>query len=81
MAAGFVMRQVDIDAKTGEVVYEGEVNVPDTPLDKIGAMATLLVVAGVVDINDAANSLGLKPEDLIVEAQSWAAASGANNAD
>lgn len=81
MAAGFIMRQVDIDATSGKIVHESEIEIPDTPLDKIGVIATLLAVSGVVSVGDAANSVGLKPQDLIVEAQSWAAASGGSNAD
>lgn len=81
MAAGFIMRQVDIDATTKEVVYEAEVEIPDTPLDKLGALATLLAVSGLATVEDAANAAGLRPEDLIVEAQSWAVAQELNNAD
>lgn len=79
MTAGFTMRKVEVDASTGKVVNEEEIEIPDTPLDNIGAIATLLVVSGAITIEDAANAVGLQPEDLIVEAKSWAAAQELNN--
>lgn len=45
------------------------------PLDPVGALATLLVVVGTLDVQDAANAVGLTPDDLIAEAQAWAIAS------
>lgn len=48
------------------------------PLDATGALATLLVVTNTLAINDAANAVGLFPEDLIFEAESWAAAQDIN---
>jgi hypothetical protein len=42
------------------------------PLDPAGALATLLVVAGVLDLTDAANAVGRTAADLIAEAQAWA---------
>lgn len=47
---------------------------PQQPLGPVGAMAALLVVSGSLDINDAANAVGLHPNDLIAEAQAWAVA-------
>jgi hypothetical protein len=46
------------------------------PLDALGAAMTLLAVVGVVTVEDAANAVGLTPDDLIHEAQAWAAAGG-----
>lgn len=46
------------------------------PLDPLGALATLLVVEGVLPITDAANAVGATPQQLIDEAQGWAAAEG-----
>ena len=46
------------------------------PLPTAGVLATLLVVLGVIDLKDAANSVGFVPEDLIAEAEAWAAAGG-----
>ena len=45
-----------------------------TPLDTAGVMATLNAVLGLWDIEDAANAVGLTPQDLINEARAWAAA-------
>jgi hypothetical protein len=44
------------------------------PLDKQGVLATLLAVSGVVPVEDAANAVGLTPDDLVAEAQAWAVA-------
>lgn len=44
------------------------------PLDAVGALATLLVVEGVLPIDDAANAVGATPQQLIDEAEGWAAA-------
>ena len=45
-----------------------------TPLDTLGVMATLNAVLGIWSLQDAANAAGLTPDDLIREAQAWAAA-------
>lgn len=44
------------------------------PLDAAGALATLLAVVGNVTVEDAANAVGLTPDDLVREAQAWAVA-------
>lgn len=41
------------------------------PLNTLGALATLLAVQEVVTVNDAANAVGLSPQDLINEANAW----------
>lgn len=41
------------------------------PLDSIGALATLLVVEGVLNISDAANALHEEPAHLEHEAIAW----------
>jgi hypothetical protein len=46
------------------------------PLDSLGAAMTLLAVTGTVTVQDAANAVGLTPDDLTHEAQAWAAAGG-----
>ena len=46
--------------------------IPQKPLDPVGVLATLLVVEGVIKIEDGANAVGLLPKNLIVEAQAWA---------
>jgi hypothetical protein len=45
---------------------------PFPPLDAAGALATLLVVEGVLDIDDAANAIHEQPAHLEHEAQAWA---------
>jgi hypothetical protein len=45
-------------------------------LDALGAAMTLLAVTGVLTVEDAANAVGLTPDDLTHEAQAWAAAGG-----
>jgi hypothetical protein len=46
------------------------------PLDPLGAAMTLLAVTGTLTVEDAANAVGLTPDDLTHEAQAWAAAGG-----
>ena len=41
------------------------------PLDSVGALATLLAVTGTLTVEDAANTVGLTPADLVAEAQAW----------
>jgi hypothetical protein len=53
-----------------------EVEQPDpplSPLDAVGALATLLAVEEVLSVEDAANAVGLTPEDLVNEALAWGA--------
>lgn len=47
---------------------------PPQPLDKTGALATLLVVTGNLELDDAANALRLDPQKLVDEALAWSAA-------
>lgn len=61
----------------GQLVAVEEIEVPDPPqepLDPAGALATLLVVEGVLPLQDAANAVYQTPEALILEAEAWAAA-------
>jgi hypothetical protein len=46
---------------------------PRPPLDPTGALATLLAVLELSTVQDAANAVGLTPEDLVAEAEAWAA--------
>ena len=51
-----------------------EIDLPDPPqqaLSQVGALTTLLVVTGVLTLEDGANALGLSHEQLICEAQAW----------
>ena len=51
---------------------------PRSPLDPTGALATLLAVVGTLDVDDAANAVGLAPEQLVAEAEAWAVAREVN---
>lgn len=77
----------DLDARwyqreeNGVIVAEREMTLDEIqmvgpkPLDATGALATLLAVESVLSVNDAANAVGLTPQDLVTEAEGWAAAS------
>jgi hypothetical protein len=52
---------------------------PSKSLPAAGALATLLVITGALDIEDAANAVGVKPEDLVNEAVAWRLAADLNN--
>lgn len=63
--------------QNGQLIRVTEVEVPDPvqqPLDPAGALATLLVVEGVLPLQDAANAVQQTPEALVLEAEAWAAA-------
>jgi len=45
-----------------------------SPLPPWGSFAALSVVLGNVPLEDAANSVGLEPADLVREAEAWAVA-------
>jgi hypothetical protein len=49
--------------------------IPDlrSPLDPAGVAATLNAVLGLWPLEDAANAVGLTAEDLVAEAEAWAA--------
>lgn len=49
---------------------------PFPPLDGTGALATLLVVEGVLGLEDAANALHEEPAHLEHEALAWGVAAG-----
>ena len=44
------------------------------PLDATGALATLLVVTGALELADAANAIGEEPAHLVAEAEAWSLA-------
>ena len=65
----------DPSKPNNNVIDEYEVpDPPRSPLDPTGALATLLAVTEVLDVADAANAVGLTPDDLVAEAEAWAAA-------
>lgn len=75
---------IDLDANTitiqdhGVTVETRELTLAERqhngpqPLDSLGALATLLAVESVLTVDDAANAVGLTPQDLITEAEAWA---------
>jgi len=76
---------IDLDAGTYTLEVEGVVvesrplttqerqQYAKPPLDPTGALATLLAVLELSTVQDAANAVGLRPEDLVAEAEAWAA--------
>ena len=61
------------DLVNNNIVEQYEVpDQPRSPLDHVGALATLLAVVGTLDVDDAANAVGLTSDDLVAEAQAWA---------
>lgn len=65
----------DLDGVTHE--WETE-DPPRPPLDAVGALATLLAVTSTLTVQDAANAVELTPDDLVAEAEAWAAAKDMN---
>jgi len=78
---------IDLDSGTYTLEVEGQVvegprpltpeerqQYAKSPLDPTGALATLLAVLELSTVQDAANAVGLAPEDLVAEAEAWAAA-------
>jgi len=60
------------------VTHEWETPDQLAPLDPVSVLATLLAVNGLATVQDAANAVGLTPQDLINEAHAWAIAQGTN---
>ena len=58
----------------GETLTFTQPDPPRSPLDPTGALATLLAVTEVLDVDDAANAVGLTADDLVAEAEAWAMA-------
>jgi hypothetical protein len=77
---------IDLDAGTftvedhGEVVESRPLTLAERrqygpqPLEPLGAAMTLLVVLGLVPIDDAAAAVGVTAEQMVTEAEGWAAA-------
>ena len=61
------------------LIYVGELpDPPRSPLDAHGVAATLNAVLGMWPLDDAANAVGLAPEQLVAEAEAWAVAQEVN---
>ena len=58
----------------GTLIAEHDIPETPQPLDATGALATLLAVTETVTVADAANAVGLTADDLVAEAEAWAAA-------
>jgi len=54
--------------------YSVDVRIPYWELDAAGVAVTLLVVKGLLTLEEGANALHLSPEHLISEAEAWAVA-------
>jgi hypothetical protein len=65
----------DPSKPNNNIVEQYEVPDVRAPLDPAGVAATLNAVLGLWTLTDAANAVGLTPEDLVAEAEAWAAAS------
>lgn len=62
---------VDVDGNA----YELDAPDPEpTPLDPVGALATLLVVHGTLDLDEAAAVVQREPGELVAEAEAWSLA-------
>lgn len=62
--------------ETRELTLEERRRNGPQPLNSDGVFATLNAVLGLWPLEVAANAVGLTPQDLINEAQGWAAAGG-----
>lgn len=67
--------------RDGVLLGVEEIELPDPvqqPLPTDGVIATLNAVLGLWTLQDAANASGYTEEQLVAEAQAWAAAEGSN---
>jgi len=64
----------DTTKPNNNIVEEYDVDVPQQPLQGVQVLATLNAVLGVWSLQDAANAVRLSPQELVAEAQAWAAA-------
>ena len=64
----------DITKPNNNIVEEYDIDVPQQPLEGVQIVATLNAVLGVWSLQDAANAVRLSPQELVAEAQAWAAA-------
>jgi hypothetical protein len=62
---------IDVDGNVHELDAPGP---EPTPLDPVGALATLLVVTGTLDLTDAAAVVQLPEAALVAEAEAWSLA-------
>ena len=60
----------------GNLLKEETVEPVVVPLNQAGALATLLAVLELSTVEDAANAVGLTPQQLVNEAEAWQAMKG-----
>ena len=65
------MKIATYDSNGVLISVEDDGGPPHLPLDSTGALATLLVVVGVISLEDAAHAAGASEEHLIHEATAW----------
>ena len=65
------MRVESRDFTTGVLTVTEVPDPPPSPLNQLGALATLLAVHEVVPVAEAAAAVGLTPDDLTNEAIAW----------
>jgi len=65
----------------GQLLTFEQPDPPRAPLDAAGVMATLNAVLGLWSVGDAANVVGLTPDDLVAEAEAWSVAMTYNEVD
>jgi hypothetical protein len=69
----------DPSKPNNNIVEQYEIPDVRSPLDPPGVAATLNAVLGIWPLEDAANAVGLTPEDLVAEAEAWAMARTEDN--
>lgn len=60
-----------INYENGVEIRREKISQAYPPLDSSGSLATLLVVEGVLPLQDAANAIQEAPEHLVAEAEAW----------
>ena len=75
------MTTVHYRTADGETLTYTQPDPPRSPLDPVGALATLLAVTETVSVADAANAVGLTSDDLVAEAEAWAMGAQGDDVD
>jgi hypothetical protein len=73
-AGTFQREEMGVIVESRPLTTQERIQYGPQPLDKLGALATLLAVEQVVPVQDAANAVGLTEQDLVNEALAWGAA-------
>jgi len=72
-AGTFQREEMGVIVESRPLTNEERIKYGPQPLDATGALATLLAVEQVLTVEDAANAVGLTPQDLVNEALAWGA--------